>query len=45
MARGIGVAEADLMIAAIGLARALVLVTGDAKHFERVKGLRVEDWL
>lgn len=38
-------AEPDLMIAAIALARDLVLVTGNVKHFELVKGLRVEDWL
>ena len=33
------------MIAAIGLARNLVLVTGNVKHFERVEGLKLEDWL
>jgi tRNA(fMet)-specific endonuclease VapC len=37
--------DADLMIAAIGLARNLVLVTGNVKHFARVRGLKVENWL
>ncbi|MFQ5853605.1 MAG: type II toxin-antitoxin system VapC family toxin [Candidatus Binatia bacterium] len=37
--------DADLMIAAIGLARNLVLVTGNVKHFAQVKRLRVENWL
>jgi len=37
--------DPDLMIAAIVLVRNLVLVTGNVKHFARVKGLRVENWL
>ena len=37
--------DADLMIAAIGLARRLVVVTGNVKHFARVQGLQVENWL
>jgi len=37
--------DPDLMIAAITLARNLTLVTGNVKHFARVKGLRVENWL
>jgi len=43
--QGQPLAEPDLMIAAIGLARNLVLVTGNVKHFERVEGLKIEDWL
>jgi predicted nucleic acid-binding protein len=43
--KGQPLAEPDLMIAAIGLARNLVLVTGNVKHFERVEGLTIEDWL
>lgn len=35
----------DLMIASIALTYNLTLVTGNIKHFTRVKGLRVEDWL
>jgi predicted nucleic acid-binding protein len=32
-------------IAAIALARDLTLVTGNVRHFQRVPGLRVENWL
>lgn len=37
--------DADLMIAAIGLARGVVVVTGNVRHFARVEGLKVENWL
>jgi len=37
--------DADLRIAAICLAHDLTLVTGNVRHFERVPGLRVENWL
>ncbi len=37
--------DADLMIASIGLARRLVLVTGNVRHFARISGLHVENWL
>ena len=37
--------EPDLRIAAICLAHDLTLVTGNVRHFERVAGLRVENWL
>lgn len=37
--------EPDLRIAAIALAGSLVLVTGNVRHFTRVPGLIVENWL
>lgn len=37
--------DADLRIAAICRAHDLTLVTGNVRHFERVPGLRVENWL
>ena len=37
--------DADLQIASIALSRDLTLVTGNVRHFARVPGLRVEDWL
>ncbi len=39
------VAEPDLRIAAIALTRDATLVTGNVRHFARVPGLRVENWL
>ncbi len=38
-------AEPDLRIASIALAHELTLVTGNGRHFSRVPGLRIEDWL
>lgn len=42
---GVSIGEADLRIAAIALAKGLTVVTGNARHFRRVPGLRVENWL
>lgn len=39
------VAEPDLRIAAIALARDATLVTGNVRHFARIPALRVENWL
>lgn len=44
-ARGHPLAEPDLRIASIALSLDLTLVTGNVRHFERVPGLRVENWL
>lgn len=44
-AEGCRLAEPDLRIASIALSRDLTLVTGNLRHFARVPGLRVEDWL
>ena len=43
--RGLPLADADLRIASICMAGDLTLVTGNLRHFSRVPGLRVEDWL
>lgn len=43
--QGLPLAEADLRIAAITLARGLILVTGNERHFRRIAGLAVENWL
>jgi tRNA(fMet)-specific endonuclease VapC len=37
--------EPDLRIASIVLARDLVLVTGNVKHFARLPEIRLENWL
>lgn len=39
------IAEPDLRIAAIALARDATLVTGNVRHFARIPELRVENWL
>lgn len=44
-AGGRRVAEPDLRIAAIALTRDATLVTGNVRHFARIPGLRVENWL
>ena len=42
---GTPLAEPDLRIGAIGLTRDLTVVTGNTRHFSRIPGLRVENWL
>lgn len=37
--------QSDLQIASIALAYDMTLVTGNVRHFARVPGLRVENWL
>ena len=34
----------DLLIAATALQEDLTLVTANKRHFERIEGLRLEDW-
>lgn len=38
------IGERDLLLASIGLARGLTLVTANLREFRRVPGLNVEDW-
>lgn len=38
-------AEPDLRIASIALSRDLTVVTGNTRHFTRIPGLTVENWL
>ncbi len=42
---GWGLADADLFIASIALAHGATVVTGNRRHFRRIPGLRVEDWI
>ena len=43
--RGTPLADADLRIGAIALARGLTVVTGNVRHFQRIPNLVVENWL
>lgn len=43
--RGTPVGEADLRIAAIALDHQLTVVTGNVRHFAKIPGLTVENWL
>jgi len=38
------VSDSDLFIASTALVHDGILVTGNAGHFERIRGLRIEDW-
>jgi tRNA(fMet)-specific endonuclease VapC len=44
-AAGTPIGDADMRIASIALARGLVVVTANTRHFERVPDLMVENWL
>lgn len=39
------VSEPDLRIAAIALTQDLILITGNEKHFSKIKELKLENWL
>jgi len=43
--QGRPIGDRDLMIAAIALANRLTVVTSNVSEFERVEGLKVEDWM
>lgn len=38
-------ADADLFIASIALAKGASIVSGNRRHYERIEGLRLEDWI
>jgi tRNA(fMet)-specific endonuclease VapC len=42
---GMPLGEPDLRIASIAIANELTLVSGNVRHFSRVPGLRLENWL
>ena len=42
---GLAIGSYDLMIAGRARSQGLIVVTGNLREFERVEGLRSEDWL
>lgn len=38
-------ADADLLIGAIAAANRAIVVTGNRRHYERIPGVTIEDWL
>ena len=43
--QGQRLADADLFIGAIAAANRAVVVTGNRRHYERIPGVTVEDWI
>ena len=43
--QGRPIGELDTQIAAHALAKGLILVTHNTRHFERIAGLQLEDWM
>lgn len=42
---GMPLGDADLRIGCIALARGFTMVTGNVRHFQRIPGLTVENWI
>ncbi len=36
---------ADVMIASIGMARSMIVVSNNIRHFRRIRKLKVENWI
>ncbi len=43
--RGKSIGDADILIGATALANGLSIVTNNEKHFRRIPGLQIENWL
>ncbi len=43
--QGRRLADADLFVGAIALAQRATVVTGNRRHYERIPGVLVEDWI
>jgi predicted nucleic acid-binding protein len=37
--------DADILMAATAIVEELVLITNNIKHFERIKGLKIDNWI
>ena len=43
--QGLRISDMDIFIAATALEEDIILVTGNVKHFERIPGLKIENWM
>jgi predicted nucleic acid-binding protein len=43
--QGQRLADADLFVGAIAVVQNAAVVTGDRRHYERIPGVAVEDWI
>jgi tRNA(fMet)-specific endonuclease VapC len=43
--KGIGISAEDLLIAATALTADMTLITVNVKHFEKIPGLKIENWI
>jgi len=43
--QGISLADADILVAATTMETGTKLITGNVRHFERIPGLVIENWL
>lgn len=43
--QGFRIGDMDMFIAATALEEDVTLVTGNVKHFERIPGLKIENWI
>jgi tRNA(fMet)-specific endonuclease VapC len=43
--RGLSKSEPDLRIATIAIQHNMILITGNKRHFMKIPGLNVEDWI
>jgi predicted nucleic acid-binding protein len=43
--QGFRIGDMDMFIAATALEEEVTLVTGNVKHFERIPGLKIENWI
>lgn len=37
--------DADLLIGSVAIARGAIVVTGNRRHYERIPGIRIENWM
>jgi len=43
--RGTLIGDADILIAATGLEQGLVVITNNERHYQRIAGIQLENWL